>query len=302
MIGLRLYNIKYMNNFKKIVYLIRSILYLPLRLILLIGNFYSYILKIIDRRNHDTFWSEIMQKSIDKNISEKINIAPDKDIRFYCPSKISSFRVKTFFTKEPETLNWINTNGAENKVLYDLGANMGIYTIYYAKKFKSDVFAFEPSFKNLDLLMKNIKLNSLEENVFVIPNPISEKSLISNFFQLRSTPGGSVSTFNDKETKNMLLNNNKEENDSYQYKTLGFSIDNLIETNLIKPPDLIKIDVDGNELDIIKGFKKTIKRVEKLTMLIETNTSTSKNNLINELNDCGLKKINEVSVNSIWEK
>ena len=100
----------------------------------------------------------------------------------------------------------------------------------------------------------------------------------------------------------MLLNNNKEENDSYQYKTLGFSIDNLIETNLIKPPDLIKIDVDGNELDIIKGFKKTIKRVEKLTMLIETNTSTSKNNLINELNDCGLKKINEVSVNSIWEK
>ena len=146
-----------MNNFRKIVYLIRSILYLPLRLILQIGNFYSYILKIIDRRNHDAFWSEIMQKSIDKNISGKIKITPDKEIRFYCPSKISSFRVKTFFTKEPETLNWINENGAENKVLYDLGANMGIYTIYYAKKFKSDVFAFEPSFKNLDLLMKNIK-------------------------------------------------------------------------------------------------------------------------------------------------
>ena len=62
------------KNILKIVYLIRAILYLPFRLIILIGNLYSSFLKIIDKRNHDTFWQEIMQKSINSNISEKIKI------------------------------------------------------------------------------------------------------------------------------------------------------------------------------------------------------------------------------------
>ena len=89
-----------MKIIKKIVYLTRSILYLPLRVIILIGDLYSRVLKLIDRRNHDTFWYEIMQKSIDTNIGEKIKISPDKEIKFFCPSKLASFRSKTFFTKE----------------------------------------------------------------------------------------------------------------------------------------------------------------------------------------------------------
>ena len=145
-----------MEIFLKFVYIIRSILYLPLRVIVSTGNLYSWILKIIDRRNHDAFWLEIMQKSIDKNISKKIKISTDKEIQFYCPSKIASFRVKTLFTKEPETIEWMNEYGSGNKILYDIGANMGIYTVYYAKKFKSQVYAFEPQFRNLELLKKNI--------------------------------------------------------------------------------------------------------------------------------------------------
>ena len=87
------------KNILKIVYLIRAILYLPFRLIILIGNLYSSFLKIIDKRNHDTFWQEIMQKSINSNISEKIKISENKHIKFYCPSKIASFRIKTLVIK-----------------------------------------------------------------------------------------------------------------------------------------------------------------------------------------------------------
>ena len=177
-----------------------------MRAILFVGNLYSRVLKIIDRRNSDVFWLEIMQESIDANISKKIKISSDKEIKFYYPSNSAGFRVKTFFTKEPETIEWMNEYGSEKKILYDIGANMGIYTVYYAKKFKSKVYAFEPYFRNLELLVKNIKLNLIEKEVSLIPNPVCEKSLISDFFQLRSIAGDAVSTFNDELTKSILLN------------------------------------------------------------------------------------------------
>ncbi len=196
-----------MKIFLRFVRIIRSILYLPLRVVVLIGNLYSQFLKILDRRNHDTFWQEIMQKSIDKNIGKNIKISSDsnKEIKFYCPSKIASFRVKTFFTKEPETIEWMNVHGSEKNCLYDIGANMGIYSIYYAKKFKSDVYAFEPSFRNLDLLARNIKLNLLEKQIFLIPNPVSKKFLVSEFFQIQAIAGLAGATFADENIKNSLI-------------------------------------------------------------------------------------------------
>lgn len=286
----------------KIVFLIRSILYIPLKLFLISGNIYAKILRNIDRRNHDAYWQEIMQKSIDSNTSDKIKISDNQSIKFYCPSKISSFRAKTFFSKEPETIKWMNDSGSENKVFYDIGANMGIYSIYYAKKFKSKVFSFEPAFKNLDLLSKNIKLNSLENKIVLIPNPISNKAHLSDFFQLNTTAGGSTATFNDEDTKKIHLNKKNINLNPTQYRTLGLSIDSLIDENLILAPDLIKIDVDGNEEQIIKGCKKTIQKIKKISLLIENNTFTTKNTLENELLNCGLKKVKQFSVNSIWEK
>ena len=294
-----------MKIFLKFVYIIRSFLYLPLRAITLLGNLYSRFLKILDRRNHDAFWQEILQKSIDKNVSKNIKISSDsnKKIKFYCPSKIASFRAKTFFTKEPETIEWMNEFGSEKNCLYDIGANMGIYSIYYAKKFKSDVYAFEPSFRNLDLLARNIKLNLLEKQIFLIPNPVSKKFLVSEFFQLQAIAGEAAATFNDENVKNDIIKtNSKDKKDGMiNYKTLGLSIDNLIELNLIKPPHLIKIDVDGNELDVINGCKKTLHNVEKVSILIETRKETH-DHIEMELKNLGLKKINQFQDNSIWKK
>ena len=246
-----------------------------------------------------------MQRSIDSNVSDSILISSNKSekIKFYSPSKIASYRVKTFFTKEPETIEWLNNYGSEEKCLYDIGANMGIYSIYYAKKFKSKVYAFEPSFRNLDLLCRNIKLNSLEKFIFLIPNPLSEKFLISDFFQLNSLPGKAEATFNDEKIKNSIVKsiNNTNKNYTVNYKTLGLSIDNLIDLNVIEPPNLIKIDVDGNETDILKGCKRTIQNLKKITVLVETRKETH-DYIDSGLKELGLKKINQFTDNSIWEK
>ena len=289
----------------KIVKILRLITNLPFKVLILVGDFYSIFLKILDKRNHDSFWPETMQKSIDKNTSKEIEIMqnPKKIIKFYCPTQISSYRAKTFFTKEPETLKWMDEFGSNKKCLFDIGANAGIYSVYYAKKYDSKVYAFEPSYKNLNLLSQNIKLNGLEKNICLIPNPISNKFYVSDFVQFDPSAGSASATFNGAQEKGEILQKSKshEKQKIFNYKTLGLSIDYLVEHELIRPPELIKIDVDGNELDIINGLNKTISNVNELTILIETREKTHQH-IEEKFVNLGLQKINQIKDNSIWRK
>ena len=182
--------------------------------------------------------------------------------------------MKTFFYKEPDTINWMVKNGKKNKVMFDIGANMGVYSIFYAKKFNSKVFAFEPSIRNLDLLTRNITLNSLEKNITVFSNPLYNEDKISEFFQLDYRGGNAGATFDSNVTKKRMSNQKFQEKKTSSFQTYGISIDNLIEKNILPLPNLIKIDVDGNEFNILKGLKKTLRKQKKISLLIETRKNT----------------------------
>ena len=60
------------------------------------------------------------------------------DLKFKIVNYISYYRAKTFSYKEPETLNWID-NFKENSVFFDIGANVGIYSIYAVKSKNCDL-------------------------------------------------------------------------------------------------------------------------------------------------------------------
>ena len=181
----------------KALYFLRYISDIPLRLILFFSRVYLFIIRFCDYKNYSKKWEEELQSFIDLSISRKINIGK-KFIKFYCPNTITSFRAKTFFSKEPETLEWMNSYGGKNKILYDIGANVGLYSIYYSKKFSAETYAFEPSFKNLEIFTKNIRLNNLYKLVNVIPNAATKEQKISNFFQLNYFAGNAGATFGDK--------------------------------------------------------------------------------------------------------
>lgn len=277
-------------------------LYFPLLLIIKVGSIYSKAIKLFDARNHDTFWEEELEKEIGKKKSAKIKIENDKYIRFYTPSKISSFRAKTIFTKEPDTIKWINAKGGKNKIFYDIGANMGLFTIFYSKKFGGMTYAFEPSFLNLNLIRKNISLNQIERKVFVIPNPLYDKPIFSNLFQMRSKAGDAGTTFKDKKVKNYMLSTMPKAKKNFTgLKVMGQSIDNLVIKKLIKKPNLIKIDVDGNETEVLNGAKKTIRESKKISILVEIQ-SYNKKKAERLLKSFGLKKISEEHNNFIWQK
>ena len=298
-----------MKNFKTLLYkllkFIRYFLQFPLIILNFIGNMYADLLLFIDRRNHSASWQKILQKSIDRYKSKNIIISknPKKSIKFYTPSLIASFRAKTIFTKEPDTIDWLNKNGSKNNCLFDIGANLGLYSIYYAKKFDAKVFSFEPSFKNLELFARNISLNALQENISVISNPLTDKFLVSKYYQGDFKAGAAEASFDNKrfieeqEIENKRINVDKEK---IFYNTLGISIDNLIDKNLIDLPKLIKIDVDGNEIEILDGCKNLLDRVKKISILIETRPQTEKI-VEKKLVGHGFTKITNLRNNAVWE-
>ena len=93
---------------------------------------------------------------------------------FSTPNDLTRTRVDSIWTKEPETIDWLDSM-PEHSVLWDIGANIGLYTCYAAKKSNCRVFAFEPSVFNLEVLARNIHLNGLFDLVTIISilsNPV----------------------------------------------------------------------------------------------------------------------------------
>ena len=87
-------------------------------------------------------------------------------LQFSAPNALCEWRAQTFSTKEPETLAWIDAI-PEGAIVWDVGANIGLYAVYAANRRNCRVWAFEPSVFNLELLARNIHLNGPSDKVRV---------------------------------------------------------------------------------------------------------------------------------------
>ena len=107
-----------------------------------------------------------------------------------CTNWITHFRWYTFKTKEPETIYFLDNYLKEKDTFVDIGANVGLYTCYVAKKSNCRVFAFEPSVFNLEVLARNIHLNGLSDLVTIIPLPLSSELSINKLNMTSTNWGG----------------------------------------------------------------------------------------------------------------
>ncbi len=114
----------------------------------------------------------------------------DVRIKFSTPNGWARSRAKTFSDKEPETLEWIDSF-QPGTILWDIGGNLGLYSLYTALKDKSaKVFTFEPSVFNLEIMARNVALNNLQERVVIMPIAISEASEINILHMSTMSWGG----------------------------------------------------------------------------------------------------------------
>jgi len=133
-------------------------------------------------------------------------------------------------------------------VFLDVGANLGKYTIMMAKRLKDKglVVGIEPEGHTLELLKKNVKINNLK-NVFIVGKACSSKNGKSTFYLEGTTySGGTHSLKKDTHHVGKII---------VDVETL----DSIVSRLNIKRVDLIKIDVEGSEVDVLKGAQKILK-------------------------------------------
>ena len=158
------------------------------------------------------------------------------------------WRYKTQFNVESELCNWIDTF-TKKDIFYDIGSNVGMFTIYSAKK-KILTYSFEPHPSNVKILYWNIFLNNLMNYVIVLPIALYNKKSLLNF-ELRDLNGGVA--------KNTLTEKKK-----ISINTLSYDLDSLIDERGLRKPTKLKLDVDGNEMKILKGMKKNLVNVREI--------------------------------------
>lgn len=209
-----------------------------------------------------------LKEFIETSSYKKIKVL-DKQINFFIPNKLIEWRVDTFFVNEPETLDWID-NFKKNKeiIFWDIGANIGLYSIYNAlKNNNSTTISFEPSTSNLRTLSRNIYINNLQKKIKIFTLPLNQKDNV--FLKMKEESfkeGGALNSFGSEfnfEGKNFTSNMN--------YELFGTSINFLLDNKLLEIPDYIKIDVDGIEHLILKGADNHLKNKKIKSILVEIN-------------------------------
>ena len=184
-------------------------------------------------------------------------------LEFYCPNFLCRYRAESFSTKEPETLEWINLM-PRGSVLWDIGANVGLYSIYAAKTAQARVVAFEPSIFNLEWLGRNIYLNGLQKRISVVPVALSDKCSFNTFGMSNTAWGGALSTFGEK-----FDQNGEDLKIVFEYETVGLTLAAAYQCFSLPKPTHIKIDVDGLEHFILRGAGDVLSYPQQV--LIEVN-------------------------------
>ena len=240
---------------KKLSYLIFSILI-----------FLDKIFSILTKRSFLIWFNDFIQERSYKSIK-----ILDKKIKFFCPNQLIKWRIDTYFVKEPETLEWIDSfEKKDNLIFWDIGGNIGLYSIYNSlKNPNSTTIVFEPSSSNLRVLSRNISINNLEKKIKIVPIPLTNKE---NTFQVMNEndffEGGALNSFGEK-----FDFEGNEFTPKMKYNLLGTTMNYLIENSILDVPDYIKIDVDGIEHFILEGGDKFLqnKKVKSLSVEINEN-------------------------------
>lgn len=230
--------------------------------------------------------SEIL-KSKDASIPLVIEtvMTPRGPIKFYCLGALPLWRAHTLFTKEPETIEWIDSF-AEGDVLWDIGANVGIYSLYAATHRDIRVVAFEPAAGNYYLLNRNIELNGVDSRVEAYCVALSDESCLRALNMQMTELGGALSSFGDA-----VDNFGKQFKPSFRQGMIGYTIDGFVSTFNPPFPNHVKIDVDGIEDRIIAGAANTLAepRLKSLSIELDSAREGQTGEIIARIETSGLK-------------
>ena len=230
---------------------------------------------------------EVLDKLKIKNEKLTANITDPETgqiFKYNIVNETTLWRAQTLFVKEPITIEWIR-GFKKNKIFFDVGANVGMYSIFAALNSKVVVYAFEPESNNFQTLMNNIDQNNLSDFITPYPIGLSDITELSKLQISKFEAGSSHHTVGE----NLLDHKNLEAiSNNFSQGIFSTTIDDLCFRWKLPIPSYLKIDVDGIESKIIEESKKTLSSSDLESVLIEINENREQDTvIINTLNKLG---------------
>lgn len=220
---------------------------------------------------------------------------------FHSPNWLTDYRARTLLTKEPETIAWIDQI-PEGSTFYDVGANIGIYSIYGAIKRNLKVVSVEPSPLNLELLFRNIQSNQLQSKITIVPIALSNEDNVQNLYMQQGDNiwGGAHNSSGDmiSQDGNMMAN-------FIVSSQLAMKMDSLILNCNLPVPRFLKIDVDGLEILVLEGALTTLRGIRELLIEVDQKNIGNNRKVENLLKNTGFTQLEYIRgikliENQIW--
>jgi len=141
-------------------------------------------------------------------------------------------------------------------VVLDIGANIGLHSLAWAKANRnSTIYAFEPSQSTRKFLKRNVERNSLQEKVVIVPLAASSANGHAQFFECEDNAYSSLKDTRRKKVLNV-------------FDVSVTTIDDFVAKHRIRKLSLIKIDVEGLEMEVVSGALNTL-RLLKPDLFVE---------------------------------
>ncbi len=191
-----------------------------------------------------------------------------KKAKFYLPNYpvdcISQYIVGMKDYWDRAALFLIDKYLADGSTILDIGANVGSHTIYWAlERNAKKIYSFEPLEQTFKVLCKNIELNNLEKIVTLSNKGLSNEKCKAKVRMFWEHNVGGTSFI-------------KNEDGEYDFVPLD-------SIEIPEKIDLVKIDVEGHEMEVLEGAKNTLYR-NKPVIVIETfNKKTEVSNFLTAL-------------------
>jgi FkbM family methyltransferase len=194
---------------------------------------------------------------------------PGNQIRFYTPSPLLMSRAASVLFKETDTIQWIDGFDG-GTVFWDIGANVGVYSLYAAIQKSVSVLAFEPSAANFHVLSRNINLNKVGDRATAYCIAFSGRTRLGILNMESPSMGAAISQFGQSGEMSRYW---ERQTGAATHGMIGFTIDSFIAQFDPPFPNYLKLDVDGLEPPILEGARMTLRDTRLRSLLVELSTS-----------------------------
>jgi len=162
-------------------------------------------------------------------------------------------------TYEPELQSTIEDKVSEGMVVYDIGANIGYFSLLLARKVDQTgcVFAFEALPANIQRLRTNVELNNLGSRVKIVPVAVIERERSARF---GIGPSGAMGKVEGSAGRDSVIY-------SKTISVEGISLDEYVYKRGNPPPDVVKMDIEGGEVLALSGMPRVLDEAKPIIFL-----------------------------------